>query len=506
MKVALLGSTAWNAHILARGLRRLGVEADSFDQGGGYFGQMPQWERGVFSLQHYGLTVHDFLWGMWGRITDERTGLPAPREPWEKIIGPDLWAAPGALCKPWYDTQEAFDPDAGAAALGWRIGRGVMAPADRDAELHAALAASRTPRDAWPIMAQAVALNRAWRSVNHLATEGGYDLLVLCGEFASCGGFLPKGVPFVTFEHGTMRYVSSLLADPRYFAAALSYQVADANVLTNADCWGDAGNLAIRARSVFIPHPFDETRFTPGEEPQLRRAFRDALGAEFLLLAPARHASAETAGSKRNDRILHALHRYVREAEPTGAPKAGLVFLRWGADKDLRASDALIAALGLTDRVQWHECVPRPELARLYRACDVVLDQFSDTVGSFGTTTVEAMASGKPVISYYNPQVHEWCLDVLGEHPPVLTARTTDDIYERLAALAAYPEVRENAGRRGREWVLNNHSLERVSTLHKALYERVLERKRFPGVIVGRESPGLHLESKVDIVAMGATA
>jgi hypothetical protein len=90
------------------------------------------------------------------------------------------------------------------------------------------------------------------------------------------------------------------------------------------------------------------------------------------------------------------------------------------------------------------------------------------------------MSSGRPVISYYNPDVHTWCLDVLGEHPPVLAARTVDDIYERLVWFARHPQYRENVGQRGREWVLKNHSLERVSTLHKALYEKVLAKKAAP--------------------------
>lgn len=486
MRVALIGATAWNSHILARGLRRLGVEADSFDKGGGYFGQMPQWERGVFSLRASGLTVRDVFWG-WDRIRDDRTGIPVPREPWEKIIGNDLWAADPSLCKPWYDTQEDFQHDAANLQLGWNLGAGHTTRKAHEGEVYAALERSRTPESLWPAMAKAAALNAVWRTVNRLATDGGYDLLVLFGEFATCGPLLPKDVPYLTFEHGTMRYVSSLLADPRYLAAALGYQLADHNVITNADVWSDAGNLGIRHKSSFIPHPFDETRFTPGVDAARRAQLCERLGADILFLAPARHASAETAGSKRNDRILHAFARYVREAEPKGAPKAGLVFLLWGDPKDYDASDKLAEALGLAGRVVWHECVPRPELAQLYRAADVVLDQFSDTVGSFGTTTVEAMASGKPVISYYNPQVHEWCLDVLGTHPPVATARTVDDIYDRLVFAAEHPEWREAIGRLGRRWVEERHGLERISRMHADLYAKVLASKAFAARNESRE-------------------
>jgi glycosyltransferase involved in cell wall biosynthesis len=90
------------------------------------------------------------------------------------------------------------------------------------------------------------------------------------------------------------------------------------------------------------------------------------------------------------------------------------------------------------------------------------------------------MSSGKPVISYYNPSVHEWCLDVLGEHPPILTARTVDEIYERLVWQAKHERYRADIGKRGREWVLKYHGLERVSKMHLDLYRKVLAKYAAP--------------------------
>jgi hypothetical protein len=66
---------------------------------------------------------------------------------------------------------------------------------------------------------------------------------------------------------------------------------------------------------------------------------------------------------------------------------------------------------------------------------------------------------------------------VLGEHPPVLTARTVDEIYERLVWQAKHERYRADIGKRGREWVEKHHSLERVSKLHLDLYARVLAKK-----------------------------
>jgi glycosyltransferase involved in cell wall biosynthesis len=478
VKVALVGNTAFNSSKLAKGLRDLGVEADSFDRGGGYFGELPQWSRGHFDLAQNGYRVDEHFWD-WHLIRDT-SDQPIPREPWEKIIGND---APHV--RPWYDTQEEFQQHASLAQWGWRHGRGIAAANGRgQREVRAALARSRTPESRWEIVLAHAAGNPMWRSINHLALHGGYDLLMLCGEFVGTAPLLPKDVPYVAFEHGTMRYVSTI-PEPAYLVPAFGFRQADWNVITNADCWEDAGNLGIRHKSSYIPHPFDETRFTPGEAGDLRARLCARLGCDLLLLAPARHSTNERAGSKRNDRILHAVARYVREAEPQGAPKAGLVMFEWGEVKDVTVSKQLADALGIAGRVSFQQARPQPILAHFYRAADVVLDQFSDTVGSFGTTTVEAMSCGKPVISYYNPAVHEWCLDVLGEHPPILTARTTDEIYERLVWQAKHPESRASIGKRGREWVEQHHSLERVSKMHLDLYTKVLAKNAAP--VVERE-------------------
>ncbi|HXI17068.1 MAG TPA: glycosyltransferase, partial [Chloroflexota bacterium] len=126
----------------------------------------------------------------------------------------------------------------------------------------------------------------------------------------------------------------------------------------------------------------------------------------------------------------------------------------------------------------WQGCQPRPRLLHYYRAADVVLDQFSDTVGSFGTATAEALAVGKPVITYYNHLTHAWCEDVLPDHPPIWSARLTDQIYDALVSLAERSARRAGIGQASRQWIEHWHSLGRIARLHLELYERVLAAHR----------------------------
>jgi glycosyltransferase involved in cell wall biosynthesis len=468
MRIACIGNVGQNALLIAQGLRALGVEADSFDQGGGYALQMPHWHAADFDPVPWRISAMTDFWD-WCAV-ERDTGWQRPS--WAKILGND-----GAA--PWYDTQASFQADLGRVIVGQKV---LASEDDQRRDLLDALSDSRTPAAQHATVLAAAMKLGEWRSV--LAVAAQYDLIVLCGQYAAFAPLLPASQPYVTFEHATMRYVPGL-ATPAHRLIALAYQQADANVITNADCWEAAGMLGIRDKSVFIPHPLDEAMCAPGDPDEVARQkanLHERLGVELVFLAPARHCRSEASGSKRNDRVLYAYARYVQEAEPAGAPRAALVLCAWGEPAHVQESEALVDALGLRGRVMWLPCLPKARLVRWYRVADVVLDQFSETVGSFGAVTAEAMACGVPVVTYYSYGAHHWCLDALGAHPPLYNALRTEDIYESLVLLAHDESLRARAGEVGRRWIETYHSLERVCQMHKALYERVLAEKHAPTV------------------------
>ena len=170
--------------------------------------------------------------------------------------------------------------------------------------------------------------------------------------------------------------------------------------------------------------------------------------------------------------MIRAFGRYVREAEPAGLPAAALVLTKWGTD--VRASQQLCRELGIEGRVVWRHPMHKMRLLEYYRAADIVLDQFHEAVGSFGTVTVEAMACARPVIMYFNPQVHEWCLE---KNPPIQSALTTPEIYGRLVALAGSAERRAAVGAQSRAWVERWHGWQRVAQAHLELYCEVFDRR-----------------------------
>jgi glycosyltransferase involved in cell wall biosynthesis len=85
------------------------------------------------------------------------------------------------------------------------------------------------------------------------------------------------------------------------------------------------------------------------------------------------------------------------------------------------------------------------------------------------------MACGKPVVVYFEPQIHQWCFS---EMPPVLQAQTSEEIYEQVRRLIIDPEFRRQIGEKSREWVIQHHGWEKVANLHIELYQRILSRRK----------------------------
>ena len=302
-----------------------------------------------------------------------------------------------------------------------------------------------------------------WPSYRPLAKD--FDLVQLYGLEAAKGVLLPPDKPFVAFEHSTMRTIP-FEDSVRGRLLNLAYRVADYCVITNPDVVSSAKRLGLQ-RYRFIPHPIDETKYAPPADldTPLRREILQATRSELIFLCPTRHEWSDAFDSKRSDRVIKAYAAYCRGNNP----RAALILSRWG--RDVRATEALIAQEGLADRVVWRHPMHKLRLLEHYQASDVVLDQFHEAVGTFGTVTAEALSCAVPVIMYFNPRVHEWCLD---EMPPIESALTEEQILERLAKLANDPAYRRSVGHVSREWIVKHHGWERCAGDHLEMYAEVM--------------------------------
>jgi glycosyltransferase involved in cell wall biosynthesis len=280
-----------------------------------------------------------------------------------------------------------------------------------------------------------------------------YDVVQAYATHSILALLAASGRPYVAFEHGTLRDLP-FEDSHRGRLLAAAYRAAAKVVITNADVVASAKRLGLE-NYVFIPHPVDESKYTPGPS-----SFRDRLGIqeEPLLLAP----SSQTWAIKGNDSLLQGFAELLR-----GGTSAVLVLTEWGPD--VERSRALARDLGIEDRLRWLAPLPKLRLIEAYRAADVVLDQF--LIGTFGAIAPEAMACGRPVVMAFDRKVHEWCFP---KPPPVVPAREPAEIGQALGRLLADTEERERIGAAGRRWIERHHSWRLVVDRHRAVYDEAL--------------------------------
>lgn len=229
--------------------------------------------------------------------------------------------------------------------------------------------------------------------------------------------------------------------------------------ITNADYIAAEERLEFTAdQAVYFPHPFHE------QAARRHRAgftgFPDGTG-PVVFLCPSRQdwVSGDPQFSKGNDRYFRAAARLVAEGE-TGFE---LHCIDWGADLD--ASKALIAELGIADRVRWLAPLSKRQLWDAKLGANAVVDQF--LLPAFGGVTFEALGLGCRVITSDDGSCNA---TFYGAAPPLLAAETVDEIAARLRQVIADPLDTAEIGKASIDWIAQYHSEARnLQILEQAL-------------------------------------
>ena len=136
-----------------------------------------------------------------------------------------------------------------------------------------------------------------------------------------------------------------------------------------------------------------------------------------------------------------------------------------GTDYLLEAA-AKLDSLGIRMELRLVEGVARSEALRLYEQADIIADQFC--MGAFGMFALEALALGKPVLTYLDQQT-------LGDRVfnlPLVNANP-DNLDRVLAVLLEVPELRLRLGRAGRAAVERYQSIAALAEVWAQLYHHV---------------------------------
>ncbi|HVM18240.1 MAG TPA: glycosyltransferase [Gaiellaceae bacterium] len=137
---------------------------------------------------------------------------------------------------------------------------------------------------------------------------------------------------------------------------------------------------------------------------------------------------------------------------------------RKGTEHVIAACERLDADLELVEGLRHDEAFER------YRAADIVVDQLN--AGWYGVFAIEAMALGKPVVTYLREEPVRRTEEALGVRIPIVSA-SKDDLAERLRPLVESAAERRRVGAASRAYVERVHDLERVTDRLLELYARL---------------------------------
>ena len=291
--------------------------------------------------------------------------------------------------------------------------------------------------------------------INLLRMMREYDIVETHVPFAIYSQF--SGTPYVVYDAGWLRYFpyGNNIRDK---LARRGYSKARSIIMTNPDTFEISDNLKYlnQEKIFFSPFAIDPEKYKPKDAQELRAKYANE--DEILLFSPARQIWDE----KGNDKMIRAFARFANEI-----PKSKFIMVAWSIDE--KNSKNLVHSLGIQDKIIWITPVPKNMLIQYYNAADIVLDQF--VLGSWGTSTPEAMACEKPVLMFYKKN---YIMRAFGEEPPILNSFNENEIYSNLVKIARNREFANELGKRSREWIIRTHSSRVVALRHLEILQNAV--------------------------------
>jgi glycosyltransferase involved in cell wall biosynthesis len=142
-------------------------------------------------------------------------------------------------------------------------------------------------------------------------------------------------------------------------------------------------------------------------------------------------------------------------AEDRGRP----VVVHAPSSRRRKGTEHVVAACeGLNVELDIVEGLRHDEARRRYERADIVVDQLN--AGWYGIFALEAMALGKPVLSYLRPEAVQETERVLGVDVPIVPV-TKETLRDSIAELAESPERRRQAGAASRAYVERVHDADK---------------------------------------------
>jgi glycosyltransferase involved in cell wall biosynthesis len=204
-----------------------------------------------------------------------------------------------------------------------------------------------------------------------------------------------------------------------------------------------------RKKSVFHFLGSDIRGKTPEELAYGKRADAEIVGSyDAIRWVPEAHVVPVGLDLSRYEPFWQAENRPVRIVHaPTDRG-------RKGTDWIVRACEQLSVELDIVENTRHDQAIER------YKQADIVVDQLN--AGWYGVFAIEAMALGKPVVTFLHEEAVRRTEEAFQIELPLVPAKK-ETLAETLAPLVESPERREELGRRSRAYVERVHDADRVA-------------------------------------------
>lgn len=276
-----------------------------------------------------------------------------------------------------------------------------------------------------------------------------YDLIHATTELPIFAMF--SGKPFVVFPTGDDINELAFKKTLKGILLKLAYKKAKAVIYAGPYMHEAVQRLKLK-NAIFIAPPWNYTKFTPATTINENK--------KCVFFHPTHHIWR----SKRNDTFLRAYARLCKEREDVH-----LVLINRG--EDFEKSINLLKDPSCQGKYEiLPATVSQNEMPKLYNNADFIVDAF--TGGSTGLIGQEAMASGKPLISYINKDLYQF---LYGSIPPILSCSTEEEVLSILRKAVDNKHEYREIGTKSREWILKYHNPDNQIKKFIFIYESILQ-------------------------------
>ena len=177
---------------------------------------------------------------------------------------------------------------------------------------------------------------------------------------------------------------------------------------------------------------------------------------------------------------------HIKKKELINENNPSIIIGHYPNHPTFKGTDILIAAVNLLQNEGYRvelkiiEGKSKYEIRHfLQKEIDILFDQIYFT--GYGLTALEGMACGLPVIGNLSNSIYteSFVLNSFLSECPIVSASPWN-LVDKLKILINSPELRENLGKKGREYVENYHSLEAGTHMFKKIFEHLFDNKELP--------------------------